>query len=203
MTMRSANWSNALWRRFRQFRADERGTSTIEFALLFPPVMFLFLAAVEVGLYSMRHVDLERGTDLSVRSIRLNQVTLDTNNGITSEILRDLICENAFMIPNCVNSVRVEMTRLNPENVGTELSTFQGRDVDCVNRDDGAANPSESFGEPASNDLIVIRVCAIFDPIFPTTGLSVNRVIPKQGNTPGMYALVSTSAFAVEPIPNS
>ncbi|MFQ6549755.1 TadE/TadG family type IV pilus assembly protein [Aestuariibius sp. 2305UL40-4] len=197
-----ARSNHAIWRHFRHFRKQENGSSTIEFAILFPPVILLFLAAVEVGLYSMRHVALERGTDISVRAIRLNLVGLDIEDGLTSDILRDLVCASSFMIPNCQNSVRVQLTRLDPEDVGTQLSDFQGRTVDCVDRDSGSPMPVVPYGPPASNELMVVRVCAIFDPVFPTTGFFANP-IPKQPNTPDMYALVSTSAFAVEPIPNT
>ena len=68
--------------------------------------------------------------------------------------------------------------------------------ADCVNRaDDFTA--VDQFTEGTDNEMMLVRACAIFDPIFPMTGLGFH--LPKD-NT-GAYALVSATAFVNEPDP--
>ncbi|MFQ6553103.1 TadE/TadG family type IV pilus assembly protein [Aestuariibius insulae] len=170
-----------------RFRKDESGNQTIEFIIFFPTVMFLFLAAVEVGVYSIRHVVLERGLDLTVRSIRLNQAA------ITAEDIRADVCANSLMIPDCPNQVRVEMLALDARNF-TDSSV--PAETKCLDISDGTpVQPANEVQEGAPNQLMVLRVCALFNPFFPTTGFG--KSIPKASG--GSYALVSLGAFAIEP----
>ena len=46
-----------------------------------------------------------------------------------------------------------------------------------------------------NNELMLVRVCALFQPMFPTTTLGMQ--MPTDGN--GNYALVVSSAFVNEP----
>ncbi len=173
--------SNAASRFFK----DEGGNQTIEFIIFFPTVMFLFLATVEVGVYSIRHVVLERGLDLTVRSIRLNQAP------VNAEGIRTTVCRNSLMIPKCDRSVRVEMLSLDARNFTASSIPAATK---CLNLDD-PVQPADEVQAGDPNQLMVLRVCALFDPFFPTTGFG--KSIPKVSG--GSYALVSLAAFAIEP----
>ncbi len=61
------------------------------------------------------------------------------------------------------------------------------------------ARATDAFNSGAGDELMLIRACAKFDPIVPTTGLGFH--LPKD-NT-GAYALISTTAFVNEPEPGS
>ncbi|MFQ6552757.1 TadE/TadG family type IV pilus assembly protein [Aestuariibius insulae] len=170
-----------------QFRNCEDGNQTINFVFLFPAIMLIFLNTIEVGIYSIRHVVLERGLDVTVRNIRLN-----TSTPVSANDVRRMICQNSLLIPDCDNSVKVEMRPVDPRNVS---GTIVPREVSCVDRSK-EAKPAGDVATGIENDLMILRVCALFDPFFPTTGLG--RSMPKVSE--GAYALVSTAAFAMEPI---
>ncbi|MFC6584811.1 TadE/TadG family type IV pilus assembly protein [Sulfitobacter aestuariivivens] len=94
----------------RQFRRDEDGSAlVVEFVIFTPLIIGCFLMGVEMGLYSMRHMFLDRGLDLTVRYVRLN-----TNTPMTHPQLKDMICRNAGFIDDCDTTLRLEMQPLNP-----------------------------------------------------------------------------------------
>jgi len=90
-------WMRPSWRR-------ENGNATIEFALLFPAFVTLFLVVVETGLLLTRGVMLDRAVDMSMRDLRLG-----TLNPMTHDNLKDDICNNSVIIPNCVNTLLLEL----------------------------------------------------------------------------------------------
>lgn len=167
----------------RRLLRSEDGSATIEFVLLFPAFIALFLATFELGMTMMRQVMLDRALDLAVRDVRVG--TLDP---VTHDDLKRAICARAQMIPDCANQVRLEMLRVDPRN-------WRGvaDEADCVDRAD-RSRPARTFVPGVSNQLVVVRACALFDPYFPTTGLGAELA---EGR--GFYALLSSSAFVVEP----
>jgi Flp pilus assembly protein TadG len=61
------------FRRLFRFRRDEEGgIFLVEFCILVPILFGAFMMAVEMGLYSMRQMYLDRGVDIAVRYIRLS-----------------------------------------------------------------------------------------------------------------------------------
>ena len=180
-----------------RFRSDEDGASTIEFVMLFTPLFILFLMAVEVGLYSIRHVGLERGTDLAVRQIRLNNIsTVNYEAGLDSFDIRDEVCRWSLLIPNCQDNLRIELVRTSIAAVDASLLSSS---VACIDRDSGGpVETATAIPSPESNELMILRVCSLYDPIFPTSG--IGRTIPQEANASGMYGLRTVSAFAVEPV---
>ena len=173
----------AVRRHLRRFRRREDGSATVEFALLFAP-MFGFLAtATEVGMIQVNYAMLERAVDLTVRDIRLGTGAAPQHNQIRQDI-----CDRAGFIRQC-SDLKIEMIRLDPYNFQSPPA-----DADCADRTE-AVTPVRSFVNGASNELMFLRACAKFEPVFPTIGMGKNLV--KDGA--GMYALVSTSAFVQEP----
>ena len=55
--------------------------------------------------------------------------------------------------------------------------------------------PVLEFTSGMDHDVMLVRACAVFDPMFPTTGLGLR--LPKDET--GAYSLVASSAFVVEP----
>ena len=85
-----ARISQAL-RRFR--RGEDGAVVLIEFVILFPVIFGMFLASVEVSLYSLRQFHLNRGLETAVRYIRLN-----TRTTITHDMIKTMICDNVGYI---------------------------------------------------------------------------------------------------------
>ena len=173
----------------RQFYSEERGTTSLEFVLVFPIFFAFFLMTFESGIISARHVMLERGVDITVREIRIGQIAVPTR-----ERLQERICEVALIIPNCDTDMQIEMIRRDPRNWQPVSPRVQ-----CIDRSE-EAQPVVEFTPGGNNDLMLIRVCTRIDPFMPTTGLG--RAIANNNSDAaagGSYALISSAAFVVEP----
>jgi Flp pilus assembly protein TadG len=167
----------------RKARAEE-GTATIPFVLFFPFFIALVIASLELGLLMVRQVMLERGLDMAVRDLRLGIWNNPTFNG-----LKQRICNNAGIIPDCMSTLHLE---LRPVSKVTWEPLSSG--PTCVNRVEDP-NPDITFNAGVSNEMMLIRACVKFKPMFPSTGLGFS--MPK--DSAGEYALVSASAFVNEP----
>ena len=169
---------------FRHLR-DEDGSATIEFVILGPFLFGMFLATYELGMLLTRQVMLERGLDLAVRSVRLGLV-----QEVTHDSIKDLICSKGMMIPDCVNQLRLEMVPIDPRGSGTLKA-----DVDCVDRSTPVEEVRE-FRPGISNDLMILRACALIDPYFPSNVLGFPNIKTNAGQA---FAITASSAFVIEP----
>lgn len=170
--------------RFRSGWTRENGNATIEFAIIFPLLVTLLLSTVEIGILTIRQVMLDRAVDITVRDLRLGKI-----DNPTQEKLRNLICSRSSVVPDCSNRLLIEL-----RPVSTVTWTPLSSDTTCKNRN-GSINPVVTLNPGASHEMVLIRVCAVFTPIFPSTklGISLSR------DALGGYALVSSSAYVNEP----
>jgi hypothetical protein len=175
-------------RRWPRFRRDESGTSSIEFVILFPIFMSVFFAGFETGLLMLRNAMLERATDLAVRQLRIG-----TPNPPDFLEFKEMVCDNVFFIDACMDRVQVQ---LNP----VDMNTWGPLDGDprCV--DVGWDETIDPFNETqysvgANNELMMVRICVLFQPIFPGVGHGLGLRYDGEGN----YAMVTTTAFVNEP----
>ncbi len=170
---------------FRRFLRRDDGTASLEIVLVLPVFMMLFMSAYEGGMISMRHMMMERGLDLAVRDVRIGRL-LDPKHAE----LKARICDYAQIIPNCENELQLEMIQMDVRNWTTALNG----PIECINRALDTQLEVD-FGHGVNNELMVLQVCTLFDPVVPTTGLG--KYIPKKSG--GAYALTATSAFVMEP----
>lgn len=163
----------------------ENGNATIEFAFFFPLLVTLLLSSVEIGILTIRQVMLERAVDLTVRDLRLGNL-----EDPTQELLRNLICVRSSVVPDCQKSLLIELRPVDTV-AWTPLST----DTTCRDRNLDIDPIGDYLDAGASHEMVLIRVCAVFDPVFPTTKLGVHLAKDDIGG----YALVTSSAFVNEP----
>ena len=168
----------------RSYLRKQDGASTLEFVLLFPAFMIILLSTIEAGYMMTQNVMLERGVNIAIRELRLG-----TSTATNEDELKVIICNEAAFISDCTNRVRIELTR-----VSTDDFTMPTGNVTCVQRDEDI-QPAVTFESGTENDLMLMRACTVFDPLFPTTGLGLR--LPKDST--GGYAIVSSAAFVVEP----
>ncbi len=173
-------WPGKLTRLWRK----EEGSVTVEFVIVFPFFIGLFLSSVELGMITLRHTMLERGLDLAVRDIRLT-----TGAAPQHDAIKDAICETAGLIPNCSSSLRLEMVQVDLRN-----AVSLDEDVDCVDNSK-PVEPVRSFVNGRENEMMILRACVKFDPFFPTTGLGKKLTTDGAGQS----ALVAMAAFVQEP----
>lgn len=168
----------------RAFHRSEDGGPTLEFVLTLPAMMLIFTSSYEAGVLSTRHVMLERGLDVTVREVRIGAIQSPDH-----DILVDRICEVASIIPNCLQSIRLEMIQRDPR-----AWVAPNPSVSCVDRAE-VGPPVLNFNPGVNNQLMILRACSLFEPMIPTTGLG--KLIPKESG--GEYALVATSSYVMEP----
>ncbi len=168
----------------RRAARDEDGTATIPFVILFPAFMVIVLSSIEMGILTVRQVMLERGLDLTVRNLRLGVWTNPTHTQI-----KRAVCNATGLIPDCMNSLLVELQPVNK----TTWQPLNPR-ATCVDKS-LPIQPLTTFNPGGSDEMMLIRACVKVKPMAPLTGLGMQL----QKDASGEYAIVSTSAFVNEP----
>lgn len=174
---------NCAWLK-KRFRGSEEGSVTIEFVILVPLVLYFFFLALETGLWSAREIMLRRATNLAVRDVRLA-----TGNTPSYEAMKALICERSVFTAGCLNGIRIEMR---------SMPLAQWADIEgpapCVDRSE-EFDPANGFMPGQQNNLMLMQVCRLFEPLLPGTGLG--RRLPE--GSAGEYGVRITTAFVTEP----
>lgn len=170
----------------RRFGRDENGHMIIEFALLIPLIFTIFLTSVELGIYQVRQIFLDRGVDMTVRLVRLN-----TGADYSHDDLKNMICNFAGFIEDCDTQLKLEM---NP----VDLRDFQGfaGAADCTDASQ-PITPNRSFVHGIQHEMMLMRACYKFRPVFVTSGLGYE--FATNGDDAGMARMVSVTAFVQEP----
>lgn len=176
----------------KSFGKNQDGSSTVEFVLLFPTFMFIFFVGFESGYYMLRGVMLERGVDVAVRNVRIGGGNVPN----LAEIKED-ICDVALILgegSECQDSLQIAIRPVAPvpggvADLGTEIACID-KSVDI---NDEANDTIYNTG--SGNQLMMVTVCSLEVPMFPTTGIGAGLKYDTQGNS----ALVSTAMFVNEP----
>jgi Flp pilus assembly protein TadG len=167
-----------------RFRKQEGGVATLEFVIAVPVMMTIFMASFETGLLMTRHIMLEQAVDVTMRDLRLGKIP-----NPSAAAIKQAICDKTVIFPNCTDNTAVELTRV--DNV---TWTMPAEEVQCVDREE-EVQPVLTFVPGSENELMMVRVCATLDPIFPMTGVA--EALPKDAQ--GGYGLVSVASFVNEP----
>ena len=169
----------------RRFARSEEGTSTVEFCLWVPFMMFFLASMVEASTFMMRWMLLDRSLDIAVRELRLR-----TTNPPEFDELRQMVCDN-MRLPDCMASLHMELAIV-------DQTTWDGLDDTALCRD--RAQPIIPVSEkdipaPVPNQFMTIRACALMDPLFGNIG--IGAILPKDTN--GELQVVAFSAYVQEP----
>ncbi len=173
----------AITKKLRNFRRSEDGTLAFDFVLWFPFFLALMLLGVEVGLLAIKHVKLERSMDDTVRYVRLN-----TGGAPSHDDLKTMIC-STNPVPNCSENLLLEMQAQDLRSWQPLPETYA-----CTDRSE-AILPMSEFSHGMDNQLMVLRVCAKFQPLFPAS-LFGNALV-KDGA--GDARITKSTAFVQEP----
>lgn len=177
-----------LKQRFAAKMKSEDGSATIGFAVSLPATLLLFSLGYEGGLSATNHVLLQHGLERTVREVRIGEIRNPTHS-----VLIERICEYASLIPDCENQVRLEM--IPGQIVGWDSAALE-TDVYCRDRAEDESTPLLEFTNTGqANDLMFLRACALFDPIFGGIGFG-REIATENGNA---YALIATSGYVTEP----
>ncbi|MEL6465552.1 MAG: TadE/TadG family type IV pilus assembly protein [Pseudomonadota bacterium] len=168
----------------RRFRREEDGHMVVEFALAVPLMFTLFMTSVEMGIYQVRQGFLDRGLDMAVRNVRLN-----TGANYAHGDIKSMVCEYSGFLEDCNSVLKLEMMPVSAR----DFSGFPNA-PECVDVSMDVT-PSTNFVHGAEHQLMMLRACYAFNPVFPMTGLG--RSFEKDGA--GRVHMVSMSGFVQEP----
>lgn len=171
--------------RLRGFRRRDDGVASVEFVLMLPLFLTIFMASFESGLLMTRNIMLERALDLTVRELRLGSFVAPSHDTI-----KDAVCARTVLFEDCGTIMRLELTK-----VSTATWDLPAADTPCADRDE-PIQLLDPLDTGADNEMMLIRACAVFDPIFPMTGLGLKL---KKDAFGGGYAIIARSAFVNEP----
>jgi Flp pilus assembly protein TadG len=178
-----ARWA-AVKDRCRAAWTREDGTASIEFVVVVPVILFIFMSAIEAGVLMTRQMMLEQAVDITMRDLRVGLIA----NPTVSQIKTD-VCERASILPNCEERIRIELLP-----ISTTSWSMPSTNVGCYDRTQ-TVQPALTFNAGAAHQVMLVRVCVPQETMFPTTGVGLS--LPKDAG--GSYGLVVTSAFVNEP----
>ena len=170
-----------LWRR----AGREDGNSTIEFVIWFPFYILVFGSGFEASFITFRQVMLSMALDRTVRDLQLGHLDSPTHSELKTEL-----CNTAGFIPDCMNTLHIEL-----ERIQTDTFTFRTGNVQCIDVEE-ESEPAINFTHGSENDLMLITACIAVEPMVPVTGLGLK--LPKI-NDGSRYAIIGYSAYVVEP----
>ncbi|MEM9393064.1 MAG: TadE family protein [Pseudomonadota bacterium] len=163
---------------------EEDGTATVEFVIVFPLIMAVFMSTFELAMLTAKFTMLDRALDQTIRDVRLS-----SGNPLSSQDVRAAICDRTLLIKDCHAELVVEMTDIIPPNW-----SWPATSASCANRGVGTL-PVVNFTQATANKLVLVRACALVDPWFPLTGLGM--ALSKDPS--GLFQMTSVSAFVAEP----
>lgn len=183
--MRLAQFPLRLAGALRDLTRREDGTATLDFVMMVPIFVALFVSSFELSIIMVRQMMLERGLDLAVRDLRLGIWT-----NVTTTTLKSRVCDGtAGLISNCESQLMLEM-------VPVSSATWQtpSPDATCVDRSTNV-QPVVTFNPGSENQMVILRACVMIDPFFPGTGLALKL----QNNIGDGFPIIATSGFVNEP----
>jgi hypothetical protein len=180
----------------RRFRREEKGMATIEFVMWFPIFIMTTYSGVEMGIVAWNHANLERALDSTIQDVRMNRIDLyEGETAWTHDLIKQIICDEAGGIPDCMNSLAVEMTRVNQFDSSTVLTGDFDRPF-CVDTPEEIRGKDDQIFSPGTaNELMIIRACVEISPLF--FGTTLGQLARQDPD--GQYELHATTVFVHEP----
>ena len=172
-----------IFTKLRNFRLKEDGNAAVDFVIMAPILLVMMLAGVEMGMVTIRHALLERAMDDTVRWVRLN-----TGAAPIHAELKTMIC-STNVVPDCENNLHLEM-------LVRDLRSWQGlpEEYACTDQSETIL-PMSEFSLGMDNELVVLRACAKFQPLFPNAMFGSVLTTDDAGDA----MLTNTTAFVQEP----
>ncbi|MBI1170612.1 pilus assembly protein [bacterium] len=162
----------------------EDGTASMEFVIIVPVILTIFMSSFECGLLMTREILLEESVDMTMRELRLGHYP-----AVTNVLLKQEICSRTLIFPNCESNIKIQLDRID-----TTTWAVPSTAIPCVNNNT-PAEPVTTPNTGQENDMMLVRVCVSLPAMFPGMGLALSMTTDELGN----YSLEAASAFVVEP----
>lgn len=127
----------------KRFVQNEDGVAAIEFSVLIGPFLLLLFAILQTSLVYLAGTALEVGMQRAARTVQTESKILDEAG------FREIVCDTAFMLPNCVTSLRVDVRAFN---------SFTAASFKSILLPDGTIDPDTNFDTGSRSGTVVVRV---------------------------------------------
>ncbi|MCA0964284.1 TadE/TadG family type IV pilus assembly protein [Salipiger bermudensis] len=169
----------------RRLIKSEDGSAVVPFALWMPVMLGIGLSTIEVGAMTLRHTQLERAMDLTVRDVRLG-----TGHTYTHAQLKQMICDRTTILGNCATMLHLEMIGLDLRDWTDPPSSIECTDLALD------VTPQRNFQFGQEHEAMLLRACYKYRPIT-----LVSRIgSPVKVDEHGFTGVVSTATFVYEPM---
>ena len=167
-------------KRFRRFRKDEGGYSSVELVICATTFLSGFFWVFETGLIMTKQMMLERAVDMTVRDLRLF-----SNPLFTHDYIKDEICDLALVFKDCDTQLLLEMDTFDPASGFNQTYTCYDKKNDIT--------PVTTWAPGARSEIVYMRACIIIDPMMPH-GIALFPGVSDKG-----IPLIASTAFVNEP----
>jgi len=179
--------TSMIGRSWRRMMGREDGNATIEFAILFPAFMLVFMSIFEIGMLMTRYMMFDRALDVAVREVRISET-----RAFTQDQVKALLCSQTVILRNhCLDDVTLEMVRIDEDDQDWDFPTGS---TPCRNYAEDVI-PATAFETGEANDVMFVRACMSIEPFFPTAALG--EYLTRDSS--GRLNMIAMSAFSVEP----
>lgn len=118
-----ASLRRRLFRKPGAYARDERGVSTLEFALVAGPFLLLLTGILEIGLVLIAGTGMKQGLGDAARQIRIGAAQC-----LSRDEIEEIICDGASLLPNCSERLVVKQTA-SPLGFGAGMASQLSGDV--------------------------------------------------------------------------
>jgi len=179
--------AGSLAKAFRRLRADQRGATAVEFAIVVGPFIFMIFAILELALVFMVNVSLDNATAIEGRKFRTGQECIDNSSDtVAVNNLKQNICNNmSWLQAQCMSNLYVDIRTFSSFTGASSPSPTTGASFDPTKLQD------TSGGAQTTNVMTAYYKWTLLTP-FLYGGL---QTYPGTGQ----HLLVSTEVFDTEP----
>lgn len=147
-------------------RADSRGSTAVEFALIAPAFLGLIFSIMEVGWFYFMNSQVDAATTEAARLIRTGQAQ---KNNLTKEQFFSQVCNRIIVLGNCANKLTVDV-QIFPSFAALAADTST---IACA--DDATAVVQALPYQPGvDNDVVRLRICVLYKTLNPLIGVNVS-----------------------------
>jgi Flp pilus assembly protein TadG len=163
--------------RAKDFLAAEGGVAAVEFALVGPPFLWLFLSIFETGIMLFSEYSLQASVQTASRMIRTGQAE---KNGWTVGQFVDQICNNARVVGNCTGKINVEVKSV-PGNFNSLTAALPTDAIQIGPGNDGSPRRNYDDGESQSATAVFVtydwKFTVPFMGAFSNVGSGTRRLV--------------------------
>jgi Flp pilus assembly protein TadG len=167
-------------RRARSFGADRSGATAIEFAFIAPPLIFMLMAILQIGLVFLTNLELDNATIKLSREIRTG-VAKTTYAGDPAKV-REAICSAVSALVNCSSA-----------DLWIDVQKLPSGPLDSPVDATGEFKSSGVYQPGAGQDTILVRVFYRY-PVWLPMFSAAMADLPN-----GRRLIASSAAFRNEP----